>query len=64
MAKSDLIDIRVILHAETEKAALVSDTGCEDDAVWLPKSKIEMVQDGGCWEVTLPEWLAKDKELV
>lgn len=62
--KSDLVDIRVILHHETERAVKVSDDGDEKNAVWLPKSKIEIARDGGCWEVTLPEWLAIEKGLV
>lgn len=64
--KSDLVDILVSMHAETPKAVLVSDTGENDDAVWLPKSQIEFVPatKKGQFIVTMPEWLAKDKGLV
>ena len=63
--KSDLIDVSMTKHAETAKAILVSDTGDKDDAIWLPKSQIEVDDDGhGNVTVTLPEWLATDKGLV
>jgi hypothetical protein len=66
MMKSDLIDISGCKHAETAKAILFSDTADEKDAVWLPKSQIE-IADGAeprFVTVTLPEWLAKDKGLI
>jgi len=64
--KSDLIDVAVIRHAETEKAILVSETEDKKDAVWLPKSQIEVENDGhkNFVTVTLPEWLAKEKGLI
>ena len=64
--KSDLIDVAVVRHAETEKAILVSETADKEDAVWLPKSQIEVANDGhkNFVTVTLPEWLAKDKGLI
>lgn len=64
--KSDLVDVAVVRHAETDKAILVSETAHKDDAVWLPKSQIEVANDGhkNFVTVTLPEWLAKDKGLI
>ena len=62
--KSDLIDIEVGLHAETEKAIAVSDTGDSKDVVWLPKSQIEFVKNKSTITVTLPEWLANKKGLI
>lgn len=60
-----LADITVALHHETDKAVLVSDDGDRENAVWLPKSKIEIEhKQGNTVEVTLPEWLAKDKGLI
>lgn len=41
--KSDLVDLTLVLHAETERAVRVSDTGEDARAVWLPKSQIEIV---------------------
>lgn len=37
------------------------------NAVWLPKSQVEVEHDGGQERfvtVTLPEWLAKEKGLI
>ena len=66
MMKSDLTDVAVCRHAETDKAIFVSETGKKKDAVWLPKSQIEIENDGHAnfITVTLPEWLAKDKGLI
>jgi hypothetical protein len=63
--RSDLIDLSVQLHHETDKAILVSDDGDKDKAVWLPFSQIEIERcKGGIATVTLPEWLATEKGLV
>ena len=62
---SDLIDVSGFLHAETSKAILFSELNAEKDAVWLPKSQCEFVRErGNCVTVTMPEWLAKTKELI
>jgi len=66
--KSNLIDLAVEIRHETANAWLVHD-GHRD--VWLPKSQCEVEYhnaDGseapGTAIVTLPEWLAKAKELI
>ena len=41
MSRSELIDLTMHLHHETEKAILVSDDGDRAKAVWLPKSAVE-----------------------
>lgn len=79
ITKSDLADYDLAFHYDTGKAVLVSDTGDEAKAVWLPKSHIEIVKtdktvkgirkDGQAmnWPlvtVTVPEWLAKEKGLI
>ena len=63
---SDLVDVTVSKHAETNLAVLVSDTGRGNEAVWLPKSQIEIAPSttGGLFVMTLPEWLAKDRGLI
>jgi|JI9StandDraft_1071089.scaffolds.fasta_scaffold875472_2 hypothetical protein len=66
---SDLLDLTMQLHAETNGAILVSDDGDKAGAVWLPKSQIEYeVRERGSGaalvEVTMPEWLALDKGLI
>lgn len=52
------------MHAETEKAILVSLTGDEADAVWLPKSQVEFTKKGNHYEVEMSEQLAFDKKLI
>lgn len=67
---SDLVDLMVTKHAETALAILVSDDGVEKNAVWLPKSQIEISPAPGTGGskniilVTLPSWLAESKGLV
>lgn len=59
-----LTDIAVILKHETAKAWLVND-GTRD--VWIAKSQAELIVDdvkGASHILTLPEWLAKEKELI
>lgn len=65
--KSDLIDLQVYLHAETDKAIRVSTDN--SDAVWLPKSQIEISDEGRATgeretEITLPQWLAEHRGLA
>ncbi len=63
--KSNLVDLHVCLHHETEKAYKVSLTGEDEDAVWVPKSVAEMERKGGDqYEMTIPEQTAIDKGLV
>jgi hypothetical protein len=68
--RSNLIDIEVILHHETDRAVLVSDDGIRENAVWLPKSACEIEQNPrgsdrqATWTVTLLENLAIAKGLV
>ena len=64
MSKSDLIDVAVQLHHETEKAWLVSDDGDKKRAIWIPKSQAEIEAKGGAHILTMPEWLALDKRLI
>ena len=64
--KSNLCDYTVQLHAETEKAWLVSDDGDKLKAVWVPKSQAELEphERGNAYVLTLPEWLAIEKGLA
>lgn len=59
--RDEMIDIACEVMRETDKAVLVSETGEKDDGVWLPKSQIEINDDG---TISLPEWLAMDKGLI
>lgn len=53
-----LVDLEVEVRGETDKALRVFDG---TKSVWLPKAH---VQDTGDGTITLPEWLALDKELI
>lgn len=65
MTRASLIDLQLRLHAETERAILVSDDGDREKAVWLPLSQIEVNRrDGAVIDVTAPEWLATEKGLI
>jgi hypothetical protein len=64
MTKSNLVDIAVTLHHETEKAVLVSDSGERATAVWVPKAACEIERRGKVWILTLPERVARDKGFI
>jgi len=61
MSKQERVEIPfdAIIH-QTDKAVLF-DVG--DEEVWLPKSQIESIDETGK-NVTIPVWLATEKELV
>lgn len=62
MTRSNIIDLALIRKAETSAAILVSDG---TRSAWLPKSQIEIEdQPDGSIIVSMPEWLAIDKEFV
>ena len=56
--RSDLIDIAGEVRVDRDASILFYDG---DREVWLPKSQIEINGDG---TVTMPEWLAQEKELI
>lgn len=58
MPKSELVDIAAQIQFETPKAWRLFD-GIKTE--WVPKSQVEQNPDG---TFTMPEWLAKDKELI
>ncbi len=65
--KSNIIDIDVVFHHQTDKAILVA-VDEETEPVWLPKSQVEIEDDdlirGFLVCVTLPEQLALEKGLI
>lgn len=61
MSDSKLIDLAVEIRHDTPNAWLVHD-GHRD--VWVPKSQCEVTETRGPSVITMPEWLAKDKELI
>jgi len=63
--KSPELEFTVFLHRETERAALVSESGREERAFWLPKSRISITpKTENIVEISVPEWLAKNKGLI
>lgn len=75
MSSKTLTDLTLCLHHETDKAVLVSETGDPKKSVWIPKSQCEVsktekvarVEGGKSYpvvEVTMPEWLAINKDLA
>lgn len=75
--RSNLVDLTLALHHQTDKAVLVSMDGDKAKARWLPKSKIEIDRlPAGAFKtarvgapkipvakVTVPRWLAREKGL-
>lgn len=67
--RSDLVDLLLFEHHRTDAAVLVSDTGEEKDAKWIPLSQVEIEakpgKPGGREViVTMPQWLCEQKGLV
>lgn len=64
--RSNLVDLMLYVHAETERAVRVSDDGDLAKSVWLPKSQCEVdyTKQPGVAVVTVPEWLATKEGLV
>lgn len=56
--RSDLVDIDCEIIGETERAIRIDDGS---KTCWLPRSLSEINDDG---TVTIPEWLAMDRELI
>jgi hypothetical protein len=78
-ARSDLVDLTLCRHHQTDRAILVSSDGDETTATWLPLSVVEVValgrsvagrrRDGrpvtvAVVEVTLPERIAVERGLL
>jgi hypothetical protein len=63
--KSNVIDIDGEITIRTGSAVFFH-TGNKSEAVWLPRSQIEINETGvaGIVTITLPEWLALDKGLI
>lgn len=61
-----LVELCVKRVTETDRAMLVSDGGSE--SAWLPKSQLTVLdvldENEGMIVISVPEWLAIEKELV
>jgi hypothetical protein len=60
-------EFKLCLHSEVDDAMLVSQTGNNKDAVWLPKLLIDIVArpigDDETITLLIPAYLAMEKEL-
>jgi hypothetical protein len=67
MSKSaETVTIYMMVHVVTAKAVLVSDDGDKDNSVWLPLSQLTFegeLKAGKTVHLTMPEWLAFEKDL-
>ena len=65
MSRNELVDLELVILAETDLAVMVHND--KDAKVWLPKSLIEIDGDitgkGRPSTVTMPTWLAEEREL-
>ena len=63
---NDLVRVWVIQHQETDKAIMVSDDGDDGNAVWIPKSQVQQMEEvsGDIIEIEIPEWLAEREGLI
>ncbi|MBF0232952.1 MAG: hypothetical protein HQK65_07925 [Desulfamplus sp.] len=62
--EQETVEIYFTLEQQTEKAIKVTDGG---NSFWLPKSQIKIKHVENAEDdviVTMPEWLAIDKEIV
>ena len=71
MSNNDPIDLRLVVHHQSQMSWLVSDDGNRDKAVWLPKSQCTMDETvvglEGIDEIhdfEVPTWLAEKKGLI
>jgi hypothetical protein len=62
--KSDLVDVIVVLKHQTDRAVLIDHGGKKP--CWLPLLQIEIApnEDGRTHTLTMPQWLAEEKEIV
>lgn len=54
---TDLVDLDCRVLHETDLALLIL---VGDKKAWVPKSQCELTDEG----ITMPQWLAQDKELI
>jgi hypothetical protein len=68
MRKSDdkVVEVMLHVHAETQKAMLLSDDGEEGNAQWTPKSQIMQTgaERGKSGTFKLKEWIAKQNGFI
>lgn len=64
MARSDLVDIDVVIKQRTERAVRIDHADSNSEDVWLPLSLIEIEETGRlAVTITLPRSIAEEKGL-
>lgn len=63
MGNRDIHEFVVAVHQETDLAWLVSETGDEDAAVWVPKSQVQLfkTKQADRFRLEMPEWLCIER---
>lgn len=56
----EILELNIEILHETDHAIMIENLNEEN--VWIPKSQIEISEDEKT--IGIPEWLAKDKELI
>ena len=71
MKHSDLVDLTLTVHGESDHAYLASDDGERLRAEWLPKSQVELERleretAAPTYDavITMPLWLAQEKGFI
>lgn len=70
--RSNLIEVTLIKVTETDRAVGFKQDFKDEELVWLPKFdrdgdeliQLEPTKKAGIFEVTMPEYLAHEKELI
>lgn len=64
--RSNLVDVTLIKVRETDKAYGFKETEADEELVWIAKSLVEMepTKKAGIFVVTMPEYIAHEKELI
>ena len=59
----EIVEITAEIIKQTDFAILIDDG---EVRVWLPKNQIEQIDRvyENCAEISIPEWLAEEKELI
>lgn len=64
---SDLIDLTLVVRDERPRSIAVTDDSKPGSKwIWLPRIAIEIVAEGvgGVCQITMPEWLAREKGFI
>lgn len=66
MRNNTYTTFELYVHVSTAKARLVSSTGDEDDAIWVPKSQMRdiiKVEGTSFWSIEINDWFVDKEDL-